>query len=175
MGFLDEGLSSEEFDEPEGLSEFLDVFLHRGNDVAGEIVVESVKLLSQFNRLLEELLVDQFFELIEVVFEEGTIESLLFFEVELHGCVPDLEIGDKGGLHGVKLLVSGNRLFEHLFPVVEGLNFFFALLDSLPKLISLVEVLANVGVLPKLFDVFEFPLDFDQFSVEYLLFVLQLF
>jgi len=73
VGFLDEGLSGEEFNEPKGLSEFLDVFLHRGNDVAGEIVVESVKFLSQFNRLLEELLVDQFFELVEVVFEEGTI------------------------------------------------------------------------------------------------------
>lgn len=57
--------------------------------------------------------------------------------------------------------------------MVKGFNLLLAFLDSLSKLVSLVEIFADISVFPKLFDVFQLFFDFNELLVEYFLLVFE--
>jgi hypothetical protein len=69
MRFLNEGVSGQQFDEPQFLPEFLNVLLHLPDYVTGVVVVERVKLFAQFHRFLQKFLIHEFLQLREIVLE----------------------------------------------------------------------------------------------------------
>lgn len=93
MGFFDKGVCGEEFDEPKCFSEFLDIFLHGSNDAGCQVIVEIVKLFTQFNCLLQKFFIDQFFKLGKIIFKERTVEGFLLLEIKFHGSIPNFEVG----------------------------------------------------------------------------------